>query len=277
VVPGLFETLEVPLLRGRVFDERDQRNSAPVLIINEQFARKFFPHEDPIGRRVKIGATEEGRESYGTREVVGVIGDTRRSNLAGSPEAALYVPLAQLMWGPPTLVVRTAGDPNAITPEIRKVLASMDPDAPLYEVRALKDYLVLDLGRARFQAWLLGLFAGLALLLTAVGLYGVMAYTVAQRTQEIGIRIALGAKRGDVLRMILARSFFITGVGLVLGIAGASLLTRLFSSLLYEVKPADPTTFAIVSLLLVITSTLASYLPARRAAKIEPVTALRYE
>jgi len=277
VVPGLFETLEIPLLRGRVFDERDQRNAAPVLIINQQFARKFFPHEDPIGRRVKIGATETGRESYGTREVIGVVGDTRRSNLAGSPEAAFYVPLSQLMWGPPTLVVRTSGDPNAITPEIRKVLAAMDPDAPLYEVRALKDYLVLDLGRARFQAWLLGLFAALALLLTAVGLYGVMAYTVAQRTQEIGIRIALGAERADVVRMILARSFFITGVGLVLGIAGASLLTRLFSSLLYEVKPADPTTFAIVSLLLVTTSALASYLPAWRAAKIEPVMALRYE
>ena len=277
VVPGWFETLEIPLLRGRTFDERDQRNSAPVIIINEQFASKFFPHEDPIGRRVKIGATETGRDSYGTRQVVGVIGNFRRSNVAGFPEAAFFVPLAQLMWGSPTLVVRTAGDPNEITPQIRGLLASMDPDAPLYEVRTLKDYFVLDLGRARFQAILLGFFAGLALLLTAVGLYGVMAYTVAQRTQEIGIRVALGADRGDVLRMILVKSFVITGVGLVMGIAGASTLRLLLSSFLYEVKPADPLTFAIVSLLLLGTSTLASYIPARRAAKVEPMVALRYE
>ena len=277
VAPGWFETLEIPLLRGRSFDERDQRNAPPVIIINQEFARKFFPHEDPIGRRLKVGATEEGRDSYGTRQVVGVIGNTRRSNLAGSPEAAFYIPLAQLMWGTPTLAVRTAGDPNAIAPEIRRVLASMDSDAPLYDVRTLEDYLVLDLGRARFQAVLLGLFAGLALLLTAVGLYGVMAYTVAQRTQEMGIRVALGASRRDVLRMVFEKSFSLTAVGLLVGVAGASALTRLLSSLLYEVKPADPMTFAIVAVLLVVTSTLASYLPARRAAEVEPMVALRYD
>jgi predicted permease len=277
VVPGWFETLEIPLLRGRRFDEREQRNAPPVIIINQEFARKFFPHEDPIGRRVKVGATEAGRDSYGTRQVVGVVGNTRRSNLAGSPEAAFYIPLAQLMWGTPTLAVRTAGDPNAIAAEIRRVLASMDSDSPLYDARPLEDYLVLDLGRARFQAVLLGFFAGLALLLTAVGLYGVMAYTVAQRTQEIGIRLALGASRGDVLRMVLARSFSITGVGLLVGVAGASALARLLSSLLYEVKSADPMTFVLVAVLLVVTSALASYLPARRAAEVEPMVALRDE
>ena len=277
VARGWFETLEIPLLRGRSFDERDQRNAAPVIMINEEFRRKFFPHEDPIGRRVKIGATEGGRESYGTRMVVGVIGNFRRSSVARAPEAAFFVPLSQLMWGTPTLVVRTVADPSQITPQIRKLLASMDPNAPLYEVRTLKDYFVLDLGRARFQTILLGLFASLALLLTAVGLYGVMAYAVAQRTQEIGIRVALGAGGGDVLRMILAKSFLITGIGLLLGLAGAATLTRLFRSLLFEVKPADPMTFAIVSLLLVGTSTVASYIPARRAAKVEPMVALRYE
>jgi len=277
VARGWFETLEIPLLRGRSFDERDQRNAAPVIMINEEFRRKFFPHEDPIGRRVKIGATEDGRESYGTRMVVGVIGNFRRSSVARAPEAAFFVPLSQLMWGTPTLVVRTVADPSQITPQIRKLLASMDPNAPLYEVRTLKDYFVLDLGRARFQTILLGLFASLALLLTAVGLYGVMAYAVAQRTQEIGIRVALGAGGGDVLRMILAKSFLITGIGLLLGLAGAATLTHLFRSLLFEVKPADPMTFAIVSLLLVGTSTVASYIPARRAAKVEPMVALRYE
>jgi len=278
VTKGFFETLQIPLVRGRAFDDRDRRNSPPTMIINEEFARKFFPHEDPIGRRVKIGAGEgEARASYKTREIVGIVGNFRRSDLGRPPGAAYFVPLPQLMWGPPTLVVRTAGEPNAITPEIRKVLASMDPDAPLYEVRTLEDYLALDLGRARFQAVLLGLFAGIALLLTAVGLYGVMAYTVAQRTQEIGIRVALGAGRADVLRMILARGIAITGAGLVIGVLGALALTRVLSSLLYEVRPVDLMTFAVVSLLLAVTSILASYIPAWRAAKVEPMVALRYE
>ena len=278
VTKGFFEALQIPLVRGRTFDERDRRDSAPTMIINEEFAKKFFPHEDPIGRRVKIGAGEGvARESYRTREIVGIVGNFRRSDLGRSPAAAYLVPLPQLMWGPPSLVVRTAGDPNAITPEIRKVLSSMDPDAPLYEVRTLADYLALDLGRARFQAVLLGLFAGIALLLTAIGLYGVMAYTVAQRTQEIGIRVALGASRGGVLRMILARAVAITSLGLLIGIVGAFALTRLLSSLLYQVKPVDPLTFTAVSLLLAGTSTLASYFPARRAARVDPMVALRYE
>ncbi|HYA24355.1 MAG TPA: ABC transporter permease [Terriglobales bacterium] len=278
VTKDFFETLQIPLVRGRTFDDRDRRNSAPTMIINEEFAKKFFPHEDPIGRRVKIGAGEgEARAGYKTREIVGIVGNFRRSDLGRPPGAAYFTPLPQLMWGPPTLVVRTAGEPNAMTEEIRKVLVSMDPDAPLYEVRTLEDYLALDLGRARFQAVLLGLFAGVALLLTAVGLYGVMAYTVAQRTQEIGIRVALGASRADVLRMILARGIAITGLGLLIGIAGAGALTRLLSSLLYEVKPIDPATFALVSLLLGGTSMLASYIPAWRAAKVEPMIALHYE
>jgi putative ABC transport system permease protein len=278
VTKGFFETLQVPLVRGRTFDDRDQRNSVPTMIINQEFARKFFPHENPIGRRVKIGAGEGvARASYKTREIVGIVGNFRRSNLGRPPGAAFFAPLPQLMWGPPTLVVRTAGEPNAMTSEVRKVLAAMDPDAPLYEVRTLEDYLALDLGRARFQAVLLGLFAGIALLLTAVGLYGVMAYTVAQRTQEIGIRVALGASRGDVLQMILARGVVITGVGLLIGIVGAAALTRLLSSLLYEVRPVDPMTFAVVSLLLAATSMVASYIPAWRAAKVEPMVALRYE
>ena len=278
VTKGFFETLQIPLVRGRTFDVRDHRNSAPTMIINQEFARKFFPHEDPIGRRVKIGAGEgAARASYKTREIVGIVGNFRRSDLGRAPGAAYFVPLPQLMWGPPTLVVRTTGEPNAMTSEVRKVLASMDPDAPLYEVRSLEDYLALDLGRARFQAVLLGLFAGIALLLTAVGLYGVMAYTVAQRAQEIGIRMALGASRADVLHMILARSVAITGVGLLIGIVGAAALTRLLSSLLYGVRPIDPMTFAAVALLLAATSMLASYIPAWRAAKVDPMVALRYE
>ena len=278
VVPGFFETMQIPLVRGRTFDERDRRNSASVMIVTQEFARKFFPNEDPVGKRLEIGAGEgTARERYKTREIVGVVGDIRTSNLGAVPPPAYYIPLPQLMWGPPTLLLRSTQAPGTVATEVRKVLASMDPDAPLYKVQTMEDYLALDLGRARFQTMLLGLFAGMALLLTAVGLYGVMSYTVAERTREIGIRVALGAGRGDVLRMILSRSLVITGWGLLIGIVGACALTRLLTSLLYEVKPLDPLTFTTVSLLLAGISFLASYIPAWRAAKMDPMVALRYE
>ncbi len=278
VVPGFFETMQVPLVRGRSFDGRDQRNSAPVMIVTQEFARKYFPNEDPVGRRVKIGAGEgSARASYKIREIVGVVGDIRNSDLAKPPDASYYIPLPQLMWGPPTLTVRTQGDPGAVTAEIRKILTSMDPDAPLYSVRTMEDYLALDLGRARFQTVLLGLFAAIALLLTAVGLYGVMSYTVVQRTAEIGIRMALGANKKDVLGMILGRSFSMTGLGLLFGTLGAFVLTRLLSSLLYEVKPTDPLTFVAVVLVLGAVSLVASYVPAWRAARVDPMVALRHE
>jgi len=278
VLPGFFETMQIPLVRGRTFDERDQRNSAPVMIVTKEFAKKYFPNQDPIGRHLKIGAGEgAARASYRTREIVGIVGDVRNSNIDRAPEASYYIPLPQLMWGPPVLTIRTAGDPNAVTPDIRKILASMDPEAPLYNVRTMEDYLALDLGRARFQTVLLGLFAAIALLLTAVGLYGVMSYTVVQRTQEIGIRVALGASRSEVLQMVLARSFRMTGFGLLLGILGAIALTRLLSGLLYEVKPFDPITFLAVSALLGGISLLASYVPAWRAARVDPMVALRHD
>jgi predicted permease len=278
VVPGFFETMQIPLLRGRTFDDRDQRNSAPVMIVTQEFAKKYFPNEDPIGRKIEIGAGEgAARARYKTREIVGVVGDIRTSKLNAAPPPAYYIPLPQLMWGPPVLVIRSSMARGTIEKEVRKVLAAMDPDAPLYQVQTMEDYLALDLGRARFQTMLLGLFAGIALLLTAIGLYGVMSFTVLQRTHEIGIRVALGAGRGDVLRMVLSKSLVLTGVGLVIGMIGASMLTRLLANLLYEVKPTDPLTLATVSVVLIAVSALASYIPARRAAGVDPMVALRYE
>lgn len=278
VTPGLFETLRMPLVRGRFFDRRDQRNSAPVMIISAAFAHKFFSHEDPVGKFLKIGAGEgSARERFKTREIVGVVGDLRTDDLEKDPIPTYYVPLSQLMFGPPTVVVRTANQPMSIASDIGKVLRKMDPEAPLYSVKTMDDYLALDLGRARFQTVLLGLFAGIALLLTAVGLYGVMAQSVAQRTQEIGIRMAMGATRGDVRSMVLRTGTLLSLIGTAIGLVAALALARLIESLLYEIPPRDPMTYVIVCGVLALVSILASYVPALRATRLDPMVALRYE
>jgi putative ABC transport system permease protein len=278
VTSVFFETMQMPLMRGRFFDERDQRNGEPVMIISTAFARKFFPNEDPVGKKIKIGAGEgPSREKYKTREVVGVVGDLRTDALENDPIPTYYVPLSQLMFGPPALVVRTAGEPMAIASEVGKVLRSMDAEAPLYDVRTMTDYLALDLGRARFQTVLLGLFAGIALLLTGVGLYGVMAQSVAQRTQEIGIRMALGASREDVRAMVLRKGTLLSLAGTAIGLVCAIALARLIESLLYQIPPRDPMTYVGVCAILVLVASLASYVPALRATRLDPMVALRYE
>jgi predicted permease len=278
VTPGFFETAQIPLVHGRTFDARDQRNAPPVMIVSREFARRYFPNEDPLGRKVKIGASEgPSRESYRTREIIGIVGDVRTNDLMAVPRATYYVPLPQLMFGAPTLLVRTAGETTAVTAEIRKVLAAMDPDAPLYEVRTMEDYLALGLGRAKFQATLLAVFACLALLLTAVGLYGVMAYTVAQRTHEIGVRMALGASREAVLRMVLHKGVILTVTGILVGVAGALALATVIQSLLYQIPPRDPMTYAAVCVTLGTVALLASYIPALRATRVDPMFALRHE
>lgn len=278
VSPGFFEAMRMPLVRGRFFSERDQRNSEPVMIISSAFARKYFPAEDPIGKRIEIGAGEgPTRARYKNREVVGVVGDLRNSSLEKEPAATYYVPLPQLMWGAPTLVIRTAGDESAIVQSISKVLREMDPEAPLYNVRTMDDYLALDLGRAQFQTVLLGLFAGMALVLTAIGLYGVMAQSVVQRTQEIGIRMAMGASRENVRVMFLQRGTFLSLVGTGIGIVGALACAKGIESLLYEIPPRDPITYIGVGVILGLVAVVASYVPAVRATRLDPMVALRYE
>jgi putative ABC transport system permease protein len=278
VTPGFFETMKMPLVRGRFFDQRDQRNSEPVMVISAAFARKFFPNEDPIGKKIEIGADEgPARAKYKTREVVGIVGDLRTNELEKEPRAAYYVPYPQLVWGAPTLVVRTQGEPMALASAIGKVMREIDPDAPLYQLRTMNDYLALDLGRARFQTVLLSLFAGVALLLTAIGLYGVMAQSVAQRTQEIGIRMAMGATRENVRAMVLRRGTFLSLSGTLIGLAGAFAFARLIESLLYEIPPRDPMTYVSVCVILGLVALLASYLPAVRATRLDPMVALRYE
>ena len=273
---GLFETLQIPVVRGRTFDDRDQRNAQPVMIITQAFAKKYFPDVDPIGRQITIGAGD-GKGRPHEREVIGVVGDIRTSNLTDAPQPAYYVPMSQMIWSTPTLVLRTSGDPGALVDEVRKTLAGMDAEAPLFDVKPLDAYLTIDLGQARFQTLLFGIFAGIALLLTAVGLYGVMAYSVVQRTREIGIRMALGATRGSVLRLVLNRGAVLAGIGLFVGIVGALFLTRFMEQMLFDVRPFDPLTIIAVSVLLAAIALLASYLPARRATKVDPLVTLRYE
>jgi putative ABC transport system permease protein len=275
---GLFEAMKIPLLRGRTFEDRDQRNSAPVMIVTDSFARKFFHDQDPIGRKITIGAGEgPSRDRYKTREIIGVVGDIRTNKLDNTPDAAYYIPISQLMWGTPTLVIRTAADPATVAGNVRKILNAMDPDVPLYEIRTMGEYLAVDLGRARFQATLLGLFATMALILTAVGLYGVMSQAVAQRTHEIGVRMAMGATRESVLAMVLSHGTTLTVIGTVIGIGGALALARLIESLLYQIPPRDPATYLGVSVILGLVAIAASYVPAHRAAKVDPMVALRYE
>lgn len=274
--PGLFEAMQIPLLHGRLFDDRDQRNGVQTMIVNQAFADKFFPNQDPIGRHIKIGAGD-GKSSKKEREVVGVVGNVRTGSLTRSPRAAYYVPLSQMIWSPPSLVIRTNGDPLGSVEDVRKTLADLDREAPLFNIRSMEDLLALDIGEAKFQTLLLGVFAGIALLLTAVGLYGVMAYSVAQRTREIGIRLALGASRGDVLSMVLRRGAILTGAGLTAGIIGALCLTNFMEKMLFETKPFDALTIVSVSTLLALIALMASYLPARRATKVDPLVTLRYE
>jgi predicted permease len=276
VTQKYFRTMHIPVFEGRAFDERDQRKAQPVIIISQAFAQKYFPNVNPIGRHMKPGASDgPGPEPW--REIVGVVGDVRNGDLSTPPEPMYYIPYPQLVWGAPTIVVHTEMDAASAAPEVRNVLHEMDPQLPLYEIRPMDDYLALSVGRQKFQTVLLGSFAGIALLLTAVGLYGVMAYSVVQRTHEIGIRMALGASQGHVLEMVLRGGAQMAAIGLGIGVAGALVLTRFMQSMLYDVKSQDPVTFAGVCVVLAGVALLASYIPARRATKVDPMVALRYE
>jgi putative ABC transport system permease protein len=271
-----FETMKIPLLRGRAFDARDQRKSNQVTIVSQSFAEKYFPGENPLGKHIQPGANDSpGDDPW--REIVGIVADIHSAGLASEPEPTYYIPYPQLVWGAPTIVVRSAADESIVVPEIRNVVHSMDREIPLFDTRTMDDLLALSVGRERFQTVLLCCFAGIALLLTAVGLYGVMAYLVGQRTREIGIRMALGATQRDVLAMVMGSGTRLAITGLILGAVGGLALTRFMQSMLYQVRSHDPITFVIVAFVLGTVALLASYIPARKAAKVDPMVALRYD
>ena len=268
---GYFRTMNVPLVRGRLFTEREMREKSNVVLISESLARKYFPREDPIGKRLGIYMTSP----IVPTEVIGVVGDVRFQDLTAPPRPTTYWPHPQLAYSSMTLTVRAAGDPLTLAPAVERTVHELDKDQPVAEVRTMGQWVAKSLAQARFSSTLLALFAALALLLAAIGIYGVMSYAVSQRTSEIGIRLAIGADRGDIVRMILANGARLAGAGLAVGVALALALNRTLASLLYETTGTDPITFAGVVGVLGGVAVLASYLPARRASRIPPVDALR--
>ncbi len=272
-----FRTLGIPLLSGREFNLQDDAIGAtPVVIISERLAKQVFPGEDPVGRRIKPGISS-GKSGEPMRVIVGVVGNVKAEGLGAPSILESYVPYAQLPFAPMSVVVRMEVDTGYMVPTLTGEVQSLDSTLPLLHVKTLDEYVDDSIVGTRFEAFLLGTFGVLAFLLTAVGLYGVISYSVVQRTREMGIRLALGADRTAILGMVVKNGTLLACAGALIGLAAASLLTRLMASLLFGVGPTDPLTFVCVPVALIAVAILASYVPARRAAKVDPMVALRYE
>jgi predicted permease len=268
-----FHTLGIPLVAGRTFTAREAVEDRKMAVINETLARKYFPGASPVGKRILVNMTAEPIYT----EIIGVVGDARYASLDGELHPMVYWTPPHLTYSAMTFVLRTAGDPGDLAPAARREIQAIDKDQPVSDVRTMESWLSESLARTRFGTLLLGAFAGLALTLAAAGLYGVMSYSVAQRQNEIGVRMALGARAGDVLRLVIRQGLALVLAGVALGLLGALALTRLLASLLYEVSATDPLTFAALALLLTAVSAVACYLPARRAARVDPLIAMRYD
>jgi putative ABC transport system permease protein len=271
---GYFRAMGIRLLQGREFSERDRADAPDAVIVNEELARRFWPGEDPLGKRLQI-ATESTR----WREVVGVVGNARLSGLEARVDPAIYVPFPQNSW-PNALrnsfiVVRTTTDPQSLTPAIRRELRSVDPTFPVAQIRTMDEIVGDSLSQRRFNTALLALFAFVAVALAAVGIYGVMSYTVSQRTREVGIRMALGARQSDITKLVTTSGATLAALGIAIGVVAGVISSRLISSLLFGVTATDPMTFVFTSVLLGAVTLLASYIPSRRAAATDPIAALR--
>lgn len=276
VEPGYFRTLGIALLKGRDFTFSDTLQSPPVVIINQTMAKRFFPGQDPIGKHLdpQIG---NGYKKPPMREVVGVVQDVKLYHLNDNPGPQVYVPLSQSPLDVMTFVVRTGIDPQSVVSAARRQIGGLDKDLPVFGTKTLDEYVGGSVAQPRFNTLLLSIFGGVALLLALVGIYGVISYSVTQRTHEIGIRMALGAERVDVLGMVVKQGMILVIWGIGIGLASALILTRIMSDLLYSVPPDDPVTFLVVPIFLMAVSTAASYIPARRAARVDPMVALRNE
>jgi putative ABC transport system permease protein len=274
VAPQYFNVLKARITAGRDFDERDDYRGAAVAIINATLARRFFPDNSPIGRKIVIGYLGQRL----VREIVGVSSDIKQEEPGSATKPEVYVPAQQVPWFGMALVIRVSGDePMSLKKELQQAIWEVDKDLPVSGAETVDHHLSELVAEPRLYALLLGVFAGLALILASVGIYGVMSYSVTERTHEIGIRMALGAKQRDVLTFVVRQGLTLAVIGIVIGLAGAFALTRVMSSLLYEVTATDPLTFALIPLLLAVVALAACYLPARRATKVDPMIALRYE
>jgi predicted permease len=268
-----FSAMQIPLLRGRFFNEDDADRKAPVTIVDEYMADQLWPKQDPIGKRIHMVESQEDRWNT----VVGVVGRVKHESLDSDSRIAFYLPQMQYATPELTVVLRSQGDPTALSPSVKSTLRSIDPDLPMYSFRTMSERVEESLARRKFSMLLLGLFAGLALALATIGIYSVMAYLVSQGTREIGIRMALGATQREILKLVVIQGMTLAVAGGAIGLAAAFLLARLMSSLLFGVKASDPLTFGAISLLLTIVALLATYIPAKRAAHVDPMLCLRAE
>ncbi len=273
--PGYEQAMAIPLKKGRFFDRRDLADSQKVAVVSESFVQKFWPDQDPIGKRVRMESSPEEQNPWFT--VIGVVGDVKQRRLDSVRSAQFYYPNTQFTSYAVSLVVRTAGDPAGVTAAVQKEIRAVDKDQAAFDIATLKKVVSDSISLRTFSMVLLGAFASLALILAAVGIYGVISYSVVQRTREIGIRMALGAAQQDVLKMIVRNGLILTSIGIAIGVTAAMVLTRLMTSLLFGISPTDPVTFAGIGLLILAVAILASYVPARRASKVDPMIALRYE
>ncbi|HEY8188638.1 MAG TPA: ABC transporter permease [Pyrinomonadaceae bacterium] len=264
-----FNALHIPLLRGRNFTEQEVRQSAKVLVVSELLASQVFPNEEALGKRLVMMM---GKEPW---EIIGIVGDIRHRGLESQPFPAMYMPTYASVWN--NLVIRTQGEPTNLAAAVRKEVQAIDPDQPVAAVKTMDQWVDTSVAEPRYRTALLGLFALLALVLASTGIYGVMSYSVAQRTHEIGVRMALGAKRSDVLRLVVRQGMFLVVLGVAIGLVGAFALTRVMATLLFGVTAKDPVTFVAVATLLTLVAFVACYIPARRAMKVDPLVALRYE
>ena len=270
VSPGYFGALKIPLRRGRIFSDQDIAGTEHVALVDETLAKQYWPSEDPIGHRIRNGP------AWAT--IVGIVAHVKNSDLAGDTvKGRYYYPIYQRPFGNATLVVRTEGDPGAAAGAIRAAVSAVDPSQPISQLRTMSGMVAASLAPRRFVVTMLAIFAGMALLMAVVGLYGVISYSVAQRTQEIGIRMALGARRGEILAMVIRQGMWLTGAGAFIGIAAALAFSRLLRSQLFDVSPFDPLTFGITALVLIAAGMLACFIPAQRATRVDPMEAVRYE
>ena len=277
VSPRFFEALRIPLKRGRLLTDQDRQGSPPVMVIDEQFAKKYFPNTDPIGKRATFGGGNSKAPDSSWMTIVGVVGHAAHEGLDADPRIQYYLPVAQSAGRFMSVVVSTKSDPNAVVGAVRNAVHGVDPGLPIANINTMEKLVDNSVGQRKLSMILLGLFSGIALLLASIGIYGVMSYSVAQRSRELGIRMALGAERGRVLRLVVGQGMGLAALGVIIGLVAAFALTRFLSSQLYGVGATDPVTFGTVAGLLVGVALLASLLPAMRATRVDPVVALRDE